>query len=86
MNIWNENLNQMKSFYIFCNVTTKKKTNQNKNQTETLSPVFLLKRLSLDRITVLPEQVLWNCLNFHTWVGLAPVVQKVDDAIHWINL
>ena len=26
MNIWNENLNQMKSFYIFCNVTKKKQT------------------------------------------------------------
>ena len=26
MNIWNENLNQMKSFYIFCNVKKKKQT------------------------------------------------------------
>ena len=30
MNIWNENLNQMKSFYIFCNVTKKKKQTKTK--------------------------------------------------------
>ena len=65
----------MKSFYIFCNVT-KKKTNQNKNQTETLSPVFLLKRLSLDRITVLPEQVTVKLLELSHLGGSGPSCSK----------
>ena len=61
--------------YIFCNVK-KKKIKPNKNQTETLSPVFLLKRVSLDRITVLPKQVTVKLLELSHLGGSGPSCWK----------
>ena len=66
----------MKSFYIFCNVKKIYISNQNKNQTETLSPVFLLKSRSLDKITVLPKQVTVKLLELSHLGGSGPSCWK----------